>query len=261
MNELRIADLEVTLRAWNYQEAVERTRPKVVAWGQATMDLFRELYIAREALSRRGGSHNSSQPTWTDFCADIGYTRQSINAKLKYFVPAELSESGQDCFLAPAVQPSKVDREASSLARIAQFRSTGIRPPQWTDDDEALLRRLDAEDKAIQTAHQMTKNILSYKRQFHPTRDYFTEMLSREQVKVINKFKLTDRRLRSAQQVAGDSIAQFLYSIDDLNDRAKAAANLVVRLRDIINDSIEEAVVSQGVSSQIDDCDFEIMEE
>ena len=259
MNELRIADLEVVLRSWNYQEAVERTRPKVTAWSQATMELFRELYIAREALSRRGGTRDPNQPTWPDFCADIGYTRQAINAKLKYFVPAELSEDGRDCFLPPAVQPSKADREAASLARIAQFRSTGIRPPEWSDDDEALLRRLDAEDKAVQTAHQMTRNILSYKRQFRPARDYFTEMLSRERVKAVDKFRLADRRLRSAQQVAGDSIAQFLYSIDDLNDRAKAAANLVVRLRDIINDSIEEAVATQGAVAA-DDCDFEIME-
>ncbi len=84
-------------------------------------------------------------------------------------------------------------------------------------------------------------------------------MLSRDQVKGIDKFKIADRRLRSAQQVAGDSIAQFLYSIDDLNERAKAAANLVVRLRDIINDSIEEAVATQSVEVA-DDCDFEVME-
>ena len=259
MNELRIADFEVTLRSWNYDEAVARARPMVTAWSKATMELFRELYIAREALSRRGGSRDPNTPTWTGFCADIGYTRQAINAKLKYFVPAELSEDGRDCFLPPAAQPSRADREAASLARIAQFRSTGVRPPEWCDDDEALLRRLDAEDKAVQTAHQMTRNILSYKRQYRPTRDYFTEMLSRDQVKGIDKFKIADRRLRSAQQVAGDSIAQFLYSIDDLNERAKAAANLVVRLRDIINDSIEEAVATQGVEAA-DDCDFEIME-
>lgn len=259
MNDLRIADLEVVLSQWNYDEAVERTRPKVTAWKQATMELFRELYIAREALSRRGGLREPGAPTWTDFCADIGYTRQAINAKLKYFVPAELSESGKDSFLPPALQPSRADREAASLARIAQFRSMGVRPPEWTDDDEALLRRLDAEDKAVQTAHQMTRNILSYKRQFRPTRDYFTEMLSRDQVKAVSKFKIADRRLRNAQQVAGDSIAQFLYSIEDLNERAKAAANLVVRLRDIINDSIEEAVaIREPVAA--DDCDFEIME-
>lgn len=261
MNELRIADFEVTLRTWNYDEAVAKARPMVTAWSKATMELFRELYIAREALSRRGGSRDPNAPTWTDFCADIGYTRQSINAKLKYFVPAELSQDGKDGFLPPAVQPSKADMEAASLARIAQFRSTGIRPPEWSDDDEALLRRLDAEDKAVQTAHQMTRNILSYKRQYRPTRDYFTEMLSHEQVKVISKFKIQDRRLRSAQQVAGDSIAQFLYSIDDLNDRAKAAANLVVRLRDIINDSIEETVATKGAAQIADDCDFEIMED
>lgn len=259
MNELRIADLEVVLRAWNYDEAVERTRPKVAAWSKATMELFRELYIAREALSRRGGLRQPGQPTWTDFCADIGYTRQAINAKLKHFVPAELSQDGKDGFLLPAVQPSGADREAASLARIAQFRSTGVRPSEWCDEDEALLRRLDAEDKAVQTAHRMTRNILSYKRQFRPARDYFAEMLSREQVKAVDKFRLADRRLRSAQQVAGDSVAQFLYSIDDLNERAKAAANLVVRLRDIINDSIEEAVAIRSAAA--DDCDFEIMED
>lgn len=255
MNELRIADFEIALEQWDYQAAVERTRPKVTSWQTATLELYRELFLAREALSRKGANWEGRK-TWTDFCADIGYTRQAVNAKLKYFVPAELSDTGTDCFL-PAVTESKIDREAKSLAKIAQFKATGIRPDGWTEEDEVMLKRTEAEAHAIQSAHRMTENILRYKRQFRPSRDYFTEMLSREHVKELNKFKIADKSLRNAQQVAGDSIAQFLYSIDDLNERAKAAANLVVRLKDIINDSIEEAVVNSVSTVDAIDVEFE----
>lgn len=255
MNELRIADFEIALEQWDYESAVERTRPKVLAWANATIELYRELYLAREALSRKGANWDGRK-TWTDFCADIGYSRQAVNAKLKNFVPAELSDTGTDCFL-PAIIESKTDREAKSLAKIAQFKATGIRPDGWTDEDEALLRKTEAEAHAVQTAHRMTENILRYKRQFRPSRDYFAEMLSRDHVKELNKFKIADKSLRNAQQVAGDSIAQFLYSIDDLNERAKAAANLVVRLKDIINDSIEEAVVNSVSTVDAIDVEFE----
>ena len=99
MNELRIADLEVVLSTWNYDEAVERTRPKVTAWSQATMELFRELYIAREALSRRGGARDPNQPTWTDFCADI---------KLSVFMPSSCLLTG-------------INRQMLSLSPITNF--------------------------------------------------------------------------------------------------------------------------------------------
>lgn len=245
MNELRLADWEVAVASWDYDSAVERTRPLVLHWTRACIELYRELYLAREALSRKGSGyrHQEGVPvkTWNDFCEEIGYTRQAVNARLKNFVPAELSSTGEDMFLIED-KPSKLDREAKSLVKIQQFRSTGIRPEDWTDEDEALLRRLDAEARAAETAHQAVVNLLKYKRQFRPSRDYFTEMLTREGIRELSRFKIEDRRIRNAQQVAGDSVAQFLYAIDDLNDRAKAAANLVVKLKDIINDSIEEAV-------------------
>lgn len=245
MNELRLADWEVAVASWDYDSAVERTRPLVLHWTRACIELYRELYLAREALSRKGSNFRPQDgetvKTWTDFCTEIGYTRQAVHARLKNFVPAELSSTGEDMFLIED-KPSKLDREAKSLVKIQQFRSTGIRPEDWTDEDEALLRRLDAEARAAETAHQAVVNLLKYKRQFRPSRDYFTEMLSREGIRELSRFKIEDRRIRNAQQLAGDSVAQFLYAIDDLNDRAKAAANLVVKLKDIINDSIEEAV-------------------
>lgn len=246
MNELRLADWEVAVASWDYDSAVERTRPLVLHWTRACIGLYRELYLAREALSRKGSGYHRNEDgepvkTWTDFCEEIGYTRRAVNARLKNFVPAELSSTGEDMFLIED-KPSKLDREAKSLVKIQQFRSTGIRPEDWTDEDEALLRRLDAEARAAETAHQAVVNLLKYKRQFRPSRDYFTEMLTREGIRELSRFKIEDRRIRNAQQVAGDSVAQFLYAIDDLNDRAKAAANLVVKLKDIINDSIEEAV-------------------
>lgn len=249
MNELRIADWEIAISSWDYDTAVERARPLVLKWTQANIELYRELYLAREVLSRRGGSykHSEGEPvkTWSDFCEEIGYTRRAVNARLKNFVPAELSETGTDTFLIEN-KKSKTDRMAESLVRIQEYKKTGMYPEGWCDEDEALMRRMEAEDRAARTAHDAVINLLKYKRRFRPSRDYFTEMLSREGIREISKFKIEDSRLRNAQRAAGDSVAQFLYEIDDLNERAKAAANLVVRLKDVINDSIEEAVQAAG---------------
>lgn len=262
--ELRIADWELAVQTWDFDEAVQRTIPKVSRWVDASIDLYRELYLAREALSRKGGDRireGQYQRTWTDFCNDIGYTRRTVNAKLKNFVPAELSETGKDCFKIEAAL-SKEDRETISAGKVSQFRLTGQRPDNWTDEDEAYLRRLSAEESAASTARELAVNILKYKKQHKPSRDYFTEMLSRDHVKELSRFKIEDRKLRTAQQNAADSLAGFLYSIDDLNERAKAAANLVIRLKDIINDSIEEAVMQQAedFDDDIEDADFEVQE-
>ena len=261
--ELRLADWEVAVESWNYEQAVERTIPKVLKWTDASMDLFRELYLAREALTRNGGDRKREgqyQKTWSDFCNDIGYTRQTVNAKLKNFVPAELSDSGKDCFKIEHTL-SKEDRDAISAAKVSQFKLTGQRPEGWTDDDEAYLRRISAEEIAASTAREIAVNILKYKKQHKPSRDYFAEMLSRDHVKELSRFKIEDRKLRTAQQSAADSLAGFLYSIDDLNERARAAANLVIRLKDIINDSIEEAVMQSAddnYQDDIEDAEFEV---
>ena len=260
MSELKIADLEIAINTWNYADAVERTKPLVLKWTNATLALYRELYLAREALSRKGTNYQRIEgipvKTWSDFCNDIGYSRRTVNAKLQNFVPAELSETGEDTFLIEE-KLSKTDRDAKSLAKIAQFRATGLRPQDWTNEDEAMLRLQEAEHKAVEASHIMARSIMDYKKQYNPSRDYFTEMLAKDQVKQITKFKINDKKIRTAQQLAGDTIAQFLFSIEDLNERAKAAANLVIRLKDIINDSLEEAVASE---SSAQDADFEVIE-
>lgn len=260
-NEIRMADWEVQVASWDFDEAVKRARPLVFNWTAASVALFRELYLAREALSRAGGKwqrvEGEDVKTWSDFCAEIGYTRQAVNARLKNFVPAELSETGKDTFLIEE-KPSKADREARSLVRIESFRRTGVYPDDWTEEDEELLRRIDAEEKAAACAHQAVENLLRYKRRYRPARDYFADMMSREGLREVSRFRLADKNLRSAQQLAGDSVAQFLYSIDDLNERAKAAANLVARLKDVINDSIEEAALAAAAEGAED---AEIIEE
>ena len=102
MTELRLADWEVAVASWDYDSAVERTRPLVLHWTRACIELYRELYLAREALSRKGSGFRRNEDgepvkTWTDFCEEIGYTRRAVNARLKNFVPAELSGSQKPC--------------------------------------------------------------------------------------------------------------------------------------------------------------------
>lgn len=243
---IRPADWEVAVASWNWDAAVERARPLVARWTQANIELYRELYIAREVLSRRGGAYRRIEgvpvKTWQDFCVEIGYTRQAVNARLRNFVPAELSEDGRDGFRADA-SPSRADREARSLARVAEFRSTGVRADGWTDDDDAMLRRVEAEERAAETAHAAVESLFRYHRRLKPRRDWFAEMTSRQKLREASRFRFSDKRIRDAQSRAGDSVARFLYAVEDLNDRAMAAAAIVARLKDVINDCIEEAAL------------------
>ena len=77
MNELRIADWEVAVASWDYNSAVERTRPLVLRWTQSCIELYRELFLAREALTRKGSGFRRNEDgeplkNWNDICQETG---------------------------------------------------------------------------------------------------------------------------------------------------------------------------------------------
>jgi hypothetical protein len=258
MAQNNIATLQLAVAAWDYDKAVERARPKVADWHQFTIEVCRELYIAREALRQWGGDrrnalNTSSIPhTWGDFCADIGLTRGTANRWLALFVPRELSGGSEDTLglEAPAGRASREDARLAIVSHIALYRETGRRPDGWTNDDEAELRRQEAEARATDMAMDALPSLRKYEMKYAPKMDYFAEMLSR--ARDVKIFNLTSKPLRRAQAEAFDAVTRYLYSIPDLDDRAKAAANLSYKLRMVVNDTMEQHRILSGEAETVE---------
>ena len=71
---------------WNYEESVERLRPKLadlpdltiarLVWPDA-LDVYHELWEAREALSASGA--------WAQYCEDVGLAKRTADRWLERY--------------------------------------------------------------------------------------------------------------------------------------------------------------------------------
>lgn len=84
---------------WNYDESVNKVKAFVYKWKNLTEDIAQELWIARELLSGVGNPNwnkSSNSQTWTQYCEDIGSSRQVVNRWLQqWFEPKELPHVAQ----------------------------------------------------------------------------------------------------------------------------------------------------------------------
>lgn len=85
---------------WDYCVSVKKVRQVIYKWGDITLDLANELWIAREILSAQGArtdlGANASKLTWGGYCKDIGNNKSTVNRWLaRWFKRKELpSPSG-----------------------------------------------------------------------------------------------------------------------------------------------------------------------
>ena len=77
---------------WDYNTSVEKTKTFVYKRKNIENDIYEELYIAREKLSKQGNSTGANQygtgtnvpvPTWDSYCKEIGTERRTVNRWLK----------------------------------------------------------------------------------------------------------------------------------------------------------------------------------
>jgi hypothetical protein len=228
---------------WDYGKSVGKMRPLVKQWKQATKEMLRELYIAKEFFTRRKGQYNDPEApgylhdSWSGYCGEIGLSYQTANNWLRLFryVPRELSETGRDALMlleAPAKEGTAADR-ALIRARVEEYLRTGARPPGWRDDKEEteLLRQMkNAEYSELAEGHSLP-DISSVK-------DYFSDALRRS--KDIAQFKLGDTAQMQAQLKLFRYIEAYLKTFDDPETRALAALNLAFKTRGIANKLAEE---------------------
>lgn len=80
--------------SWDYQESVKKMKGLIYKWKNLTRDVANELWVARENLSAQGQRSDLTSEenfrSWTDYCEDIGSSRQVINGWLKGWFPEQL---------------------------------------------------------------------------------------------------------------------------------------------------------------------------
>ena len=232
--------LQEKIFKWDFQKSVEKTAPKIAKWKALTVDIARELYLAREYLNNQTGQRKDpSAPdyirfTWNDYCEHIGVPRSTANNWLRAFVPAELSDDGENKLYSAEElrQLNAANGPAEAAAqeeRIASFLKTGKRPDGWTRADEKELSNRMAAKRAKEVAAVWCGRRLKVQ----PRRDFFAEIM--EHGEDLRKFRLETAEQTDLQMQTFDAIDDYLRSFSTMTSRLQAAYNLSIKLKDTVN--------------------------
>lgn len=249
MNKQEIATTPMALvnkiKRWDYDESVKKMRPFYKQWKRATIEMLRELYLAKEFLTGQKGQHrdpdapNFLQYSWSKYCDEIGLSYQTANNWLRQFefVPREISDTGKDALMlleAPVKEDTTALR-ALKEARINEVLLTGQRPTDWDNDKEEkeYQRRLE-NAKYLRLAEDIKLNAPVVER---TKTDYFAESLKKS--KDIANFKLESREQIIAQYTIFEHIEAYLKTFKDTEIKACAAFNLALKTRNLANEIAE----------------------
>jgi hypothetical protein len=128
----RAAETAAAIARWNYEKSVEKVKPLVLRWKGLTIQVARELYLARKFLTSQRGQRRDPRAddylaySWSGYCEAINLPRQTANGWLRDFIPAELSETGEDVLL------SKEELKAlAPRPRRQRGNRSGVSPVLW----------------------------------------------------------------------------------------------------------------------------------
>lgn len=146
------------VEAWDYCESVTKTKSLVDGLKKRTLELVRELYIAREKMSCHGfrtdkncisdtsnADFGTNVPklspltekphTWEQYCDDIGLDKRTANRWLLLYVPAE------DRMLTPEEYKEKVIQSWEVLIAKLNPKFPNWRPAGWNQQVEAYYQK------------------------------------------------------------------------------------------------------------------------
>lgn len=147
----------VPREAWDYKESVAKAKGLVSTLKIRTLELVRELHIAREKMSCHGFRTDKNriadasnadfgtfvpklQPltephTWEQYCNDIGLEKRTANRWLLLYVPEE------DRMLTPEEYKEKVFNEWNALIAQLNPKFPNWRPAGWNAQVEAYYQK------------------------------------------------------------------------------------------------------------------------
>ena len=81
---------------WSYEDSVSKMKRLIYKWRNMTRDVANELWIARENLLKPGArtdlaEKSAGSHTWTEYCSEIGISRDSATNWLKRWFPESLT--------------------------------------------------------------------------------------------------------------------------------------------------------------------------
>ena len=228
------------LSRFDIEKSAERMRAKVSKWGALTVEIVRELYLVREYLNGQKGQHQDPDAdnyiayTWSDYCTDIGLSRQTANGWLRRFTPAELSENGADKLLTPeevrALAPPELPPTTREQERrIARYMATGERPEGWSKVEEKVAGKRLEEKKTKEFIALWVEGKINRE----PKRDYFNDI--RAIAGKGKRFKLDTQAQIDAQAVMFRAIHDYMGLFKDLKNLMAAAANLNAKIHTAAN--------------------------
>lgn len=92
--ELLVIDQKPLIPAdWDYDTSVSKMKAVLYKWKEMTGGMAKDLWIAREKLSEVGNPNwnkSSNSKTWTDYCFEIGSSRQVVNRWLNRWYSPEV---------------------------------------------------------------------------------------------------------------------------------------------------------------------------
>ncbi|MDE5899000.1 MAG: hypothetical protein K2H09_07050 [Treponemataceae bacterium] len=237
---------EREIMEWDVEAAVARIRPKVEAFHRVAEDLAKDLYIAHEALARRGGdrrSEDAPEYTWSDFCAAVGISRKTAMLYMRLYDPAE------DRVRSPeeiqAARPPALAEDPDKFERLVTHAvETGERlyNEGWSDAHEREFRRR-AENRHFA---EMARKWGSRKIKLNwRGRDYFSEAM--QNARQYARFSLETKEQTLAQFELFEQLAAYLKSFGDPGTRLAAAYNIGLRVRDVVNEMASR-------TAEIDSC-------
>lgn len=229
------------IRRWDYDKSIIKMRPLIREWKRSTVEVLRELYLAREFLTGQKGQYrdplagNYLLHSWKSYCEELGLSYQFANNLLRPFTPRELSPGGKDTLLlAPPAKGEAPASRALMQARVNEVLRTGERPADFSEEEEAELKR---QMESARLAEQAEKyNAPTY----YKSNDYFNDALKHE--KNITNFKLENGAQIQAQYRLFKYIEGYLDAFEDPETRARAAFNLALKARNLANEIAEHAI-------------------
>jgi len=243
-----LVELERVVNQWDYDASVKKMRPLVGEWKKATKEMLRELYFAKQFLSRQKGQYKDPDAdnyllySWSSYCEEIGLTYQTANYLLKPFTPRELSNDQKDTLMIGA--PAKTETTANTAlleARMEKVLRTGKRPSDWSAKEETEYKRRKESERFASLALKMNMPAVAATK-----RDYFADVFKHS--KDIVNFKLADQHQIYAQAAIFDHIEAYLNEFKKPQDKVTAAFNIALKARNLANEIAESYFKSVDTS-------------
>lgn len=236
---------EREIMEWEPKSAVERLETLGNIVKANGRDFARELFIAHEALARRGGDRRSEDAdtySFSDFLNDAKVSRKTAYFYLKCYDPVENRLLDPEEVSSPKPQKLQAEDKAEFERMVVYAMESGVRLQGWSPEHEREYRRR-AENERVKTLleHWGTKRI---KTSYDKGRDYFGDAIknARRYIKV----PLT-RDLQTSQFEVCQHIEDFLSAIDDPGVRMSVAYGLGLKIRWLINELAAADAESQSL--------------